>query len=301
MPTCFFERKERCFMGYRTRMLIFLMCMTVIAGMGCATSRSHFSVFGDRSERQLFLIAGFNNESEEVLSGSGNLEWVFAQVDVHSDSLYDADEGIGTDKFETIPDPLEPMNRAFFHFNDKLYLWLLKPIAKGYKWVVPEPIRESIHNFFSNLAMPVRGVNCLLQGKIKGFGTEMTRFFLNSTLGVAGFGDPAKVLLNIEERDEDFGQTLGFFGIGPGIYINWPIFGPSSIRDSIGSAGDAFLDPMHYVIPHTKYNISIKGGSLVNETSLRLGEYESLKKSALDPYISLRDAYNQYRINKIKK
>ena len=288
-------------MGYRTRILIFLLCVTVIAGMGCATKQSHLSIFGDRSERPLFLINGFNNESEEVLFGNRKLELVFAQVDPTLDSLYDLDEGVETDEFDTISDPIEPMNRAFFHFNDKLYLWLLKPIATGYKWVVPEPIRDSIHNFFSNLAMPVRGVNCLLQGKIKGFGTEMTRFLLNSTLGVAGFGDPAKVLLNIEERDEDFGQTLGFFGIGHGIYINWPIFGPSSIRDTIGSAGDAFLDPINYVVPHTKYKISLKGGNLLNETSLRLGEYESFKKSALDPYISLRDAYNQYRKNEIRK
>lgn len=288
-------------MRYSAKMFIFLLCVAVIAGIGCATSHSNFSVFEDRSEGRLFLIAGFNNESDEVLFGNRNLELVFAQVDSPSDSLYDLDEEIETDEFDTISDPLEPVNRAFFHFNDKLYLWLLKPIATGYKWVVPEPIRGSIHNFFSNLAMPVRGVNCLLQGKIKGFGTEITRFLLNSTLGVAGFGDPAKVLLNIEERDEDFGQTLGFFGIGAGIYINWPIFGPSSIRDTIGSAGDAFLDPIQYVVPHSKYNISLKGGALLNETSLRIGEYESLKKSALDPYISLRDAYNQYRKNKIRK
>jgi len=202
---------------------------------------------------------------------------------------------------DLIADPLEPMNRVFFHFNDKLYFWFLKPISVGYGSVVPEELRVGIRNFFDNLSMPIRAVNCILQGDIKGFGTELSRFVVNSTLGVAGFGDPAKQVFSIDMKDEDLGQTFGFYGLGPAFYINWPLLGPSSVRDTIGLVGDSFLSPMYYAVDATKYKIAIKGFEQVNSTSLRIGDYESLKKSALDPYISLRDAYHQYRQHKIKE
>jgi phospholipid-binding lipoprotein MlaA len=100
-------------------------------------------------------------------------------------------------------------------------------------------------------------------------------------------------------QDEDFGQTLGFYGLGPGIFITWPIFGPSSIRGTFGLVGDYFLDPVSYVNP-TRRRIAIKAGDKVNSTSLRIGEYEDLKEAAIDPYVSVRDVYHQYRENKIK-
>lgn len=202
---------------------------------------------------------------------------------------------------DLIADPLEPMNRVFFHFNDKLYFWFLKPISVGYGTAVPEELRVGIRNFFDNLSMPIRAVNCILQGDIKGFGTELSRFVVNSTLGVAGFGDPAKQIFGIDTEDEDLGQTIGFYGLGPAFYINWPLLGPSSVRDTIGMVGDSFLSPMYYAVDATKYKIAIKGFEQVNSTSLKIGDYESLKKSALDPYISLRDAYHQYRQHKIKE
>ena len=199
-----------------------------------------------------------------------------------------------------IPDPIEPLNRVFFHFNDKLYFWVFKPVATGYKRVVPEPARLTVRNFFSNLTMPIRAVNCLLQGKFGGFGNELLRFLVNSTVGFLGFQDPAKTALGIAKQDEDFGQTLGFYGLGPGFYINWPLIGPSSLRSTFGIAGDIYLDPMAYIsFDFTEY-VFIRAGDRVNETSLALGEYESLKKASLDPYVALRDAYYQYRQNKIK-
>ena len=202
---------------------------------------------------------------------------------------------------DLIADPLEPVNRAFFMFNDRLYFWVLKPVSTGYEKVLPEPARIGVGRFFSNLFMPIRAVNCLLQGKICGFGIELSRFLLNSTIGVLGFCDPAGKRFNLSRQDEDFGQTLGFYGLGPGIYINWPILGPSSLRGTAGLVGDAFLNPINYIICPTKYNISVKTYEVVNDTSLTLGEYESLKKAALDPYVSLRDAYYQYRRTRIKK
>ena len=205
----------------------------------------------------------------------------------------------------TIADPLEPVNRAFFHFNDKLYFWVLKPIATGYKAVIPEDGRIGVHNFFSNVTTPVRLVNCLLQAKFKGAGTETVRFVLNTTLGIAGFFDPARKTFKIEKQEADFGQTLGIWGIGPAFYINLPILGPSNMRDSVGFVVDLFFDPRTY-LAYYLFTVSIVNTGTyvldkVNETSLALGEYENLKKAALDPYIALREAYSQYRQNKIRK
>jgi phospholipid-binding lipoprotein MlaA len=201
-----------------------------------------------------------------------------------------------------IADPLEPINRAFFHFNDKLYFWVLKPAATGYKAVIPEDGRIGVQNFFSNLTTPVRLVNCLLQAKFKGAGNETVRFVLNTTLGMAGFLDLGKTELKIEKQEADLGQTLGIWGIGPAFYINWPVLGPSNLRDTVGYVGDTFLDVRTY-LPSRLLTVNVSAWVLdkVNETSLTLGEYENLKKAALDPYIALREAYHQYRQNKIRK
>jgi phospholipid-binding lipoprotein MlaA len=205
------------------------------------------------------------------------------------------------DTQEMIPDPLEPINRAFFQFNDKLYFWVLKPVASVYKSVLHQEIRVGIRNIFSNLVTPVRFVNCLLQANFKGAGTEVFRFVLNTGLGLGGFFDPAKKEFNIEKKEEDFGQTLGVWGLGPAIYFNWPILGPSSLRDTIGFAGDMFLDPQNYLLPSTPVKIAVRSYERVNDTSLRIGDYEDLKKEALDPYTSLKDIYSQYRLKKIKE
>jgi phospholipid-binding lipoprotein MlaA len=202
---------------------------------------------------------------------------------------------------ETIADPLEPVNRVFFAFNNKFYFWVLKPVAKGYRYVIPEPFRIGIRNMFTNIAMPIRAINCLLQGKVRGFGRELLRFVVNSTAGFLGFADVARIGMHVEAQDEDFGQTLGFFGVGPGIFINWPILGPSSIRDSVGMAGDYFVYPVNYLVPKTGENIAVRGEDRVNRTSLSIGDYEALIKSALDPYVAVRNAYFQYRRAEIEK
>jgi len=201
---------------------------------------------------------------------------------------------------ESIPDPLEPVNRAFFKFNDKLYFWILKPLANGYNAVIPEDGRVGVRNFFSNLTTPIRLVNCLLQVNFKGAGNEAARFFLNTAFGFVGFFDIAKKDLNIEKSEEDFGQTLGFWGLGPAFYIDWPIFGPSSLRDTAGFFGDLFLDPRTYIFNRPIFYV-FRPYEIINDTSLRIGEYEDLKESAVDPYIALKDAYNQYRQNQIRQ
>jgi phospholipid-binding lipoprotein MlaA len=235
-----------------------------------------------------------------------------AQADTVSDTdvpdeseMYD-DEDIMDDlgpieALVSIADPFEPVNRFFFHFNDKLYFWFLKPVSTGYKTIVPEPARIGVRNFFHNLGFPIRFVNCVFQGKFEGAGYEVGRFLINSTLGVAGFMDSASKHFDMPEYDEDFGQTLGYYGLGHGFFINWPFLGPSSALDTIGEAGDAFLDPIYYIDAKTKYDLSIKAFETINKTSLAIGEYEDLKKAALDPYIAVRDAYYQYRQSQIEK
>jgi phospholipid-binding lipoprotein MlaA len=207
----------------------------------------------------------------------------------------------GAVEIEMIPDPLEPVNRAFFQFNDKFYFWVLKPVASGYKAVVPENARVGVRNFFSNVATPIRLVNCLLQAKFECSGKEALRFLVNSTFGLAGFLDTAKKEFHIEKEENDLGITLGVWGIGPAFYINWPILGPSSLRDTVGYVGDLFLDPTNYLITSIPINLAVKSYYQVNEASLTLGEYEDLKKAALDPYIALKDAYHQYMQTKIRK
>jgi phospholipid-binding lipoprotein MlaA len=206
----------------------------------------------------------------------------------------------GEESVEAIADPLEPVNRALFQFNDKLYFWVLKPVASGYKAIIPEDGRVGVRNFFSNLTTPIRLVNCLLQTKFKAAGNETVRFLLNTGLGLAGFLDPAKKELKIEKQEADLGQTLGLWGIGPAFYIHWPILGPSSLRDSVGYVGDLFLDPQTYLITSIPINLAVRSYDQMNETSLTLGNYEDFKKAALDPYIALKDAYHQYRQNKIR-
>jgi phospholipid-binding lipoprotein MlaA len=192
-----------------------------------------------------------------------------------------------------LADPLRGMNRAFFGFNDTMYFWALKPTAKGYKAVVPQSARVRVANFFSNLGTPVRVFSCLLQGDLKGTGTELARLGVNTTVGVLGFGDPAKSWLKLKKRDEDFGQTFGAWGMGPGCYFNWPLLGPSCARDTLALPLNAILDPVTF----------FPGASLIqkiNYTSLHLGEYDDLKKGALDPYVAIRDAYNQNRRHAIR-
>jgi len=203
-----------------------------------------------------------------------------------------------------IPDPLQGMNRAFYKFNDKMYFWVLKPVAQGYGKVLPRPARLSVQNFFTNIYAPVRMVNCGLQGDYKKGSVEVSRFGVNTTLGLVGLFDPAKNWLHLNPPDEeDFGQTLGCYK-GPGFYLNLPFAGSTSLRDGIGSLVDLCIVPSWWVITHYPAAYYATGATIlevVNRTSLRIGDYEEFKRAALDPYIAIRDAYNQHREDAITK
>ncbi len=161
-------------------------------------------------------------------------------------------------------------------------------------------LRIVIRNAFDNLLAPVRIVNNLLQGKVRNSGTELVRFVINTTAGVGGLVDSAKKDFHIEEKNEDLGQTLGTYGAGGGIYFCWPFIGPSNVRDTIGLVGDGFITPIYYLTRGNFYSaLGVKTGERVNDVSLRLGDYERFKAAAIDPYISMRQAYRQFREKEI--
>lgn len=207
----------------------------------------------------------------------------------------------GWEDGETIADPLEPLNRFFFHFNDKLYYWFLKPVARGYSAITAEDVRIAIRNFFDNLETPKRAVNSLLQGQVKDSSVEVARFFINSTVGFLGFADFARDSFDLRSTREDTGQTFGYYGAGGGFYINWPILGPSNLRDSIGLIGDAYLHPFQYLDVDDEIIIGARVLDKVNQTALTLGDYELFTETALDPYAAVKDAYHQYRNGLIKE
>lgn len=199
-----------------------------------------------------------------------------------------------------VDDPLEPWNRLMFNVNDTLYFWVAKPCVQTYKAVVPEPARTGVSNFFHNLTTPVRYVNCLLQGKGDSADTELRRFLVNTTVGVLGFGDPARDKYELQPVQEDLGQTLAVYGIDQGFYIVWPFLGPSTVRDSLGMVGDVLLNPVRYMEPW-ETSVGISAVKFTNESSFHIGEYEDFKSAALEPYIAMREAYIQYRNKKIQE
>ncbi len=214
-------------------------------------------------------------------------------------------EGIGEEgdisEEAMIYDPLEPINRVIFKFNDKLYFWVLKPTAKGYARVVPERGRLGIKRFFSNLGFPVRFVNSALQLKPKSAGIELSRFTINTTVGLLGFTDPA-AKMGFEKQDEDLGQTLGHYGLGHGIYLTLPLVGPSSLRDMAGMTGDYYFEPETYVYRDDQgARIGIKTFNVVNDISLNIDRYEKFVKDAFDPYTFVKDAYYQRRKKQVEE
>lgn len=201
---------------------------------------------------------------------------------------------------ESLADPLEPLNRVFFQFNDKLYYWFLKPVARVYDLFIPEDLQTAVRLFFDNLESPARAVNCLLQGRVRDSSVEVARFLLNSTIGVAGFGDAARDVAGLRSSQEDLGQTLAHYGAGGGFFIMWPFLGPSNVRDSIGRVGDSYMHPYTFLDLEREVTIGARVFERVNYTSLTLGDYELFTETALDPYTAVKDAYQQYRNGQIQ-
>ena len=198
-----------------------------------------------------------------------------------------------------VADPIEPLNRVFFVFNDKFYLWILDPVATGYSKVLPQDIRGCFGNFFYNLGEPVRAVNCLLQGRFRDSGLTLSRFVLNSIFGVFGLADTASHEFDIAPVSATFGETLAVWGIGDGFYFVIPFYGPSTARDFTGLAVDTFAKSTYYPWRDDDGTlIAFAATDRVNFTSLHLGEYQDMKSLSFDPYVAFRNGYFQMRSKK---
>jgi phospholipid-binding lipoprotein MlaA len=261
-----------------------------------ATDDEQFETWGAEPPRHSYVVPDSQRyrRREPIIwaqNDNGSAEDEFADE-------WDDEEDVA----EEIPDPLIAWNWQWFKFNDIFYRYLWEPLAEGYAFVVPKPARKGVRNFFSNVTTPVRLVNCMLQGKWDDAGNETARFLINTTAGVLGFGDPA-----LEDygppKEEDFGQTLGYWGLNDGFFLTWPFIGPSSLRDTIGFAVDGFLNPISWIDgkPHrtTAPKIAIRAYERFNATSFQIGEYDKLKGMALDPYVAIRNAWWQNRQKKI--
>lgn len=205
-------------------------------------------------------------------------------------------------------DPIEPVNRAIFKFNDGLYDYVLRPVSRGYTYVVPAPVRRGLGNFFGNLRFPIRLVSNLLQGRFKRAGLETERFYVNTIAGLGGFiriSDDVPALANVPS--EDLGQTFGVWGIHRGPYLVLPLLGPGTVRDTVGGVGDYFLNPLHWNLLQRADNYDwtwdtgLQVTDSVNAFPELLRTYDAERKSAIDPYVAVRSAYVQYRDAAVKQ
>lgn len=197
-------------------------------------------------------------------------------------------------------DPLEPMNRYFFEVNRFLDTIALKPVATWYDGVLPGFAKDGVRNFLDNLRSPVVLANDLLQGEWDRAGTTVSRFAINTTVGVGGLMDPASNW-GMEEHGEDFGQTLAVYGTGEGPYLYLPVLGPAPVRDLSGFVVDQFFDPLTYVYWDGPNTVPV-ARFVLNGVDLRarnLGTLDQIERTSVDYYATIRSLYRQSRINEI--
>lgn len=195
-------------------------------------------------------------------------------------------------------DPIEPVNRGIFWFNDKLDVWVLEPVAKGWDFVLPQRVQQSVTNFFDNLRSPVVLVNDVLQAKPRRAAITLTRFALNTVVGIGGLFDAAAPL-GLDGHDEDFGQTLGYWGVPPGPYLMLPILGPSNPRDGVGMIADSFAAVYPFFVG-VVYTIGPRVVSVVNQRAQVLDEVRDAKEASVDYYVFVRNAYVQHRREQVR-
>jgi phospholipid-binding lipoprotein MlaA len=233
------------------------------------------------------------------------------------DFLFDPFEESDDSELEEY-DPFEPVNSAIFEFNYRLDKYVVKPVAQVYNFFIPPDAQQSISNVFQNIRSFPRFLNNLFQAKFEGAGIEMSRFLINSTLGVGGLFDPAGIMFDLKTPPEDLGQTLGTYGVGPGPYLMVPFFGPYTLRDGFGFIGDIFLNPFNwFVVPI----VTVDGipqlvddrstiryiqagrttGEAVNLRALNLEKFQGVEEGTLDLYGAVRNGYLQQRLKAIKE
>ncbi len=245
--------------------LLVTLCISGVSGCATVKSSSHAAANDDVS----------NSASSPSLHGS---------------------EAQTTIKRKRNPDPFEKFNRVMFKFNEKVDRYVAKPVAKGYRAITPRPLRKGISNFFHNLREPITILNDLLQGKLKQAGSDLGRFLVNSTLGFFGFLDLASEI-GLPRHDEDFGQTLGKWGVRDGPYLVLPVFGPSNVRDAFGSLADNEADAVRQKDDSsTRSKLTVLRA--VNTRANLLDATDILEQAGEeDPYLFVREFYRQRRRN----
>jgi phospholipid-binding lipoprotein MlaA len=214
-----------------------------------------------------------------------------------------ADDPEALEEFRATNDPIEPWNRAMYDVHQAIDTVVLRPVALGYRAVVPGPVRTGVANVLSNLRSPVILINDALQGETQRFGTTLGRFLLNTTLGVGGILDVAEDL-GLPEHGEDFGQTFAVAGVEEGPYLFIPILGPSNPRDLLGYAADIAADPFTWLtfgnrdLAETLQYIRA-GATVVSTRESLLDTLDDVQRTSLDPYATLRSAYRQRRAREI--
>lgn len=245
------------------------------------------------------LFYGKTIQAQESEGIAGRSEAVLGTTASYALAEGEAPASAAGEDFEY--DPWEPFNETMFDFNHKIFdRFLLKPIATAYDAVLPDMVQRSIKNAMENLAVVRRLTNNLLQLKLIGAGKEVARFTINSTIGLAGLFDVAKEGFGIEASDEDTGQTLGVYGLGPGPYLILPFLPVMTVRDGVGLLADGAMNPLNYFIPFGA-TAGIYGTNAVNERSLNLERFETVEESVVDLYGAVRNAYLQRRAAAIKE
>jgi len=279
----------------------FILLIFIVFTFNACSFTSHYKV----NQNLEFELLPENERKTYTIFGKEQ----FIQEEQSKSDYYFKEESFA-EEFAQEPeelDPLESYNRLATKFNDYLFINFLSPTAKTYSNLVNEDIRVGVSNFFDNIVFPVRFANNLLQFKFQAASEELGSFLINSTVGVLGFMNPAEKYFNLKRKPEDFGQTLGYYGVKEGFHIVLPILGPSNIRDLVGISFDSYIDPLStgdikYKIPNrTEKAIGISAYSAMNNVSLNLGKYENIKKDAIDLYPFFKDVYNQKRRKSIKE
>jgi phospholipid-binding lipoprotein MlaA len=200
---------------------------------------------------------------------------------------------------QAINDPIEPVNRAIFEFNMVADEWVLEPVARGYRYVAPQPVRRSVANFLANLRSPVIFANDLLQGERDRAGVTLGRFMINTTLGVFGLFDPATAFGYLPHQ-EDLGQTFGVWGAPAGPYLMLPLLGPSTVRDATGRVGDWFIHPFSHCCLDADDRLGLFGTGAVSDREANIELFDDLRANSLDLYATIRSAYVQRRQAEIR-
>jgi phospholipid-binding lipoprotein MlaA len=216
-------------------------------------------------------------------------------VEIVDDPLFD--EEYPQELGASVPDPIEPLNRKFFVFNDKVDQYVLRPVTTAYQYVVPAPIRAGVRRVFGNVKSPVYLVNNLFQLRFHDAAETLGSFLVNSTAGIGGIFDWSSKI-GIEQHPADFGQTLGVFGVKSGPYLVIPLLGPSTLRDGVGDVVDRAFDPLTYLLGIGNL-IFIGGSSGFVTREANAERIEALRDSSVDYYAAMRSAYTQNRESRI--